>query len=135
MVKTTCLLDRLMGLGRHSRASPAVKKRGAELASRMTYREAAAVPREESGTSVSAQSLLQPLGERAEERELAAEEPSRPAPEVLVAEWDDTMRGSQENGEEKFATNLGIGYSRKERQGRPNPEFANGCGPGCSKGE
>jgi hypothetical protein len=55
--KTSCLRDRLLGLERHSRASPALKERGAELASRMTYREAAAVLREESGTPMSAQSV------------------------------------------------------------------------------
>jgi hypothetical protein len=118
--KTSCLLDRLLGLERHSRASPAVKKRGAELASRMTYREAAAVLREEAGTPVSAQSVhgwVQPLGQRVEERESAAGEPSRPAPEGVVAEWDETMLRSQEKGEEKFAVKLGMGYSRKERQG------------------
>jgi len=118
--KTSCLLDRLLGLERHSRASPALKQRGAELASRMTYREAATVLREESGTPVSAQSVhgwVQPLGQRVEERELAAQEPSRPAPEVVVAEWDETMLRSQEKGEEKFAVKLGIGYSQKERQG------------------
>jgi hypothetical protein len=87
--KTCCLLDRLLGLERHSRASPAMKKRGAELASRMTYREAAAVLSEESGTPVSAPSVhawVQPLGQRVEERELAAAETPRPAPEVRVAE-------------------------------------------------
>jgi hypothetical protein len=118
--KTGCLLDRLLGLERHSRASPAVKKRGAELASRMTYREAAAVLSEESGTPVSAQSVhswVQPLGQRVEERELAVVEPSRPAPEVVVAEWDETMLRSQEKGEEKFAVKLGIGYSQKQREG------------------
>ena len=118
--QTTCLLDRLLGLERHSRASPAVKKRGAELASRMTYREAAAVLGEESGTPISAQSVhawVQPLGEQVEERELATAETPRSAPEVLVVEWDDTMLGSQEKGEEKFAVKLGIGYSQKQRVG------------------
>jgi hypothetical protein len=118
--KTTCLLDRLLGLERHSRASPALKKRAAELASRTTYREAAVVLSEESGTPVSAQSVhgwVQPLGERVEEREWAGAETPRPVPEVLVVEWDDRMLRSQEKGEEKFAVKLGIGYSRKERQG------------------
>jgi Uncharacterised protein family (UPF0236) len=118
--KTTCLLDRLLGLERHSRASPAVKKRGAELASRMTYREAAALLSEELGTPVSGQSLhgwVQPLGERVEERELSPRSQSRPAPEVLVVEWDETMLRSQEKGEEKFAVKLGIGYSQKRRVG------------------
>lgn len=119
--KTRCVLDRLLGLEPHSRASPALKKRGAELASRMTYREAAAVLSEESGTPLSAQSVhgwVQPLGQRVEERELAVLEPSQAAPEVVVAEWDETMLRSQEEGEEKFAVKLGIGYSQKERQGR-----------------
>jgi hypothetical protein len=118
--KTTCLLDRLLGLERHSRASPAVKKRGAELASRMTYREAAAVLSEELGTPVSGQSLhgwVQPLGEQVEERELSPRSQSRPAPEVLVVEWDETMLRSQEKGEEKFAVKLGIGYSQKRQVG------------------
>jgi Uncharacterised protein family (UPF0236) len=118
--KTTCVLDRLLNLDRHSRASPGLKKRGAELAIRMTYREAAAVLSEESGTPVSAQSVhswVQPLGRAAEERELAVRERPRTAPEVMVAEWDDTMLRSQEKGEEKFAVKLGIGYSQKEREG------------------
>ena len=71
--RTTCLLDRLRGLARHSRVSPAVKKRARELASRLTYGEARAVLREELGTPVSAQSVpswVQPLGEAVEEREL-----------------------------------------------------------------
>ena len=118
--QTSCLLDPLLGLERHSRASPGLKKRATELASRMTYREAATVRREESGSRVSAQSVhawVQPLGQRVEERELAAPEPSRPAPEVVVAEWDETMLRSQERGEEKFAVKLGIGYSQKQREG------------------
>ena len=118
--KTTCLLDRRLGLKRHSRVSPAVKKRGAELASRMTYREAAGVLREELGTAVSGQSVhgwVQPLGEQVEEGELSPGSPTRSAPEVLVVEWDETMVGSQEKGEEKFAMKLGIGYSQKRRVG------------------
>jgi hypothetical protein len=124
--QTTCLLDRLLGLPRHSRVSPAVKKRAAELASRMTYREAAQVLSEELGTPVSAQSVhgwVQPMGERVCERELippsvpASASAPLPAPEVVAAEWDDTMVCSQENGEEHFAMKLGIGYSQKERVG------------------
>lgn len=118
--QTTCLLDRLLGLPRHSRASPAVKKRASELASRLTYREAGVVLREELHTPVSAQSVhgwVQGLGEAVGERELAP--PVRPTPgaEVVVVEWDDTMVRSQETGERQFAMKLGIGYSQKERQG------------------
>lgn len=121
--QTTCLLDRLLGLPRHSRVSPAVKKRAAELASRMTYREAAQVMSEESRTPVSAQSVhgwVQSMGEQVCERELVLHSTPapRPAPEVLVAEWDDTMVGSQEQGERHFAMKLGIGYSQK-KQVRP----------------
>jgi hypothetical protein len=118
--KTTCLLDRLLGLERHSRVSPAVKKRASELASRMTYREASAVLSEELGTPLSAQSVhgwVQPLGEQVKERELTAPETPAAAPELVVVEWDETMVRSQEKGEEKFAMKLGLGYSRKERQG------------------
>lgn len=118
--KTCCLLDRLLGLERHSRASPGLKKRGTELASRMTYREAATVLSEESGTPASAEGVhawVQRLGQRAEERELVREETPRVAPEVLVGEWDDTMLRSQEGGERQFAMKLGIGYSQKRRQG------------------
>lgn len=120
--RTTCLLDRLLGLPRNSRVSPAVKKRAAELASRMTYREAGTVLREELHTPVSAQSVhawVQPLGEAVMEGELAtaSASPPTPAPEVLVAEWDDTMVRSQEAGERQFAMKLGIGYSQKARQG------------------
>jgi hypothetical protein len=121
---TTCLVDRLLGLERHSRVSPGVKKRAAELASRMTYREASTVLSEELGTPVSAQSVhgwVQPLGEAVEARELTPSAPSGSSPpaarEVVVAEWDDTMVRSQEKGQEHFAMKLGIGYSQKERQG------------------
>jgi len=119
---TTCLLDRLLGLPRNSRASPAVKRRAAELASRMTYREASTVLSEELGTPVSAQSVhawVQPLGEAVMERELAPTSalPPTPARDVVVAEWDDTMLRSQQAGERQFAMKLGIGYSQKERQG------------------
>jgi len=121
---TTCLLDRLLDLPRNSRGSPAVKKRAAELASRMTYREASTVLSEELGTPVSAQSLhgwVQEVGEAVEARELTPSAPSGSSPpaarEVVVAEWDDTMVRSQEKGEEHFAMKLGIGYSQKERQG------------------
>jgi len=119
---TTCLLDRLLGLPRNSRVSPAVKRRAAELASRMTYREASTVLSEELGTPVSAQSVhawVQPLGEAVMERELAPASASPPSParEVVVAEWDDTMLRSQQAGERQFAMKLGIGYSQKERQG------------------
>jgi hypothetical protein len=121
---TTCLLDRLLDLPRNSRGSPAVKKRAAELASRMTYREASTVLSEEVGTPVSAQSLhgwVQEVGEAVEARELTPSAPSGSSPpaarEVVVAEWDDTMVRSQEKGEEHFAMKLGIGYSQKERQG------------------
>jgi len=120
--KTTCLLDRLLGLPRHSRVSPVVKKRAGELASRMTYREAGVVLSEELNTPVSAQSVhawVQPLGEAVMERELApaSASPPTPAREVVVAEWDDTMVRSQEKGEEHFSMKLGIGYSQKARQG------------------
>jgi hypothetical protein len=121
---TTCLLDRLLDLPRNSRGSPAVKKRAAELASRMTYREASTVLSEELGTPVSAQSLhgwVQEVGEAVEARELTPSAPSGSSPpaarEVVVAEWDDTMVRSQEKGEEHFAMKLGIGYSQKARQG------------------
>ena len=121
--QTTCLLDRLLGLERHSRVSPALKKRAGELASRLTYREASTVLSEEVGTPVSAQSVhawVQSLGGAVVERELLrpAASPARPAREVLVAEWDDTLVRSQEKGAEKFAVKLGIGYSQKERVGR-----------------
>lgn len=124
--RTTCLLDRLLGLGRNSRVSPAVKKRASELASRMTYREASTVLSEELRTPVSAQSVhdwVQPIGEAIEERELlppsVPASPSAPMParEVVVVEWDDTMVRSQEAGERQFAMKLGIGYSQKQRQG------------------
>lgn len=124
--RTTCLLDRLLGLARHSRVSPAVKKRASELARRMTYREASAVLGEEMGTPVSAQSghsWVQPLGAAIAERELipvsAPAAPSAPLPrrEVVVAEWDDTLVRSQEKGKAHFSMKLGIGYSQKQRQG------------------
>jgi hypothetical protein len=120
--KTTCLLDRLLGLARHRRVSPAVRKRASELASRMTYREASTVLSEELGTPVSGQSVhgwVQPLGAAVEARELLlpAAPASRSAPEVVVAEWDETLVRSQEQGEAHFAMKLGIGYSQKERQG------------------
>ncbi len=124
--QTTCLLDRLLGLPRPSRVSPAVKKRAGELASRMTYREAGTVLSEELGTPVSAQSVhgwVQPIGERVCERELippsapASASAPIPAREVVVVEWDDTPVRSQEAGERNFSLKLGIGYSQKQRQG------------------
>lgn len=124
--KTTCLLDRLLGLGRSSRVSPGVKKRARELASRRTYGEARTVLREELGTTLSAQSVhdgVQPRGEAVEERERilpstpASPSAPRPAPEVVVVEWDDPRVRSQEAGERQFAMKLGSGYSQKERQG------------------
>ena len=120
--KTTCLLDRLLGLARHGRVSPAVKKRASELASRMRYREASVVLSEEAGTPVSAQRMhgwVQEVGEPVAERELIlpSAPASRSAPEVVVAEWDDTLVRSQEKGEAHFSMKLGIGYSQKERQG------------------
>jgi len=118
--KTSCLLDRLLGLERHSRASPAVKKRAAELASRMTYREASLVLSEELDASVSAQSVhswVQGMGKEVEERELAPLPSPAVGAELVVVEWDDTMVRSQEVGERQFAIKLGIGYSRKERVG------------------
>jgi hypothetical protein len=77
---------------------------------------------EEMGTPVSAQSVhswVQPMGEAVEERELILPlaPASRSAPEVVVAEWDDTLVRSQEKGEAHFSMKLGIGYSQKERQG------------------
>lgn len=119
--KTTCRLDRLLGLERHSRASPAVKKRGGELARRMTYRQASVVLREELGTPVSGQSVhgwVPRLGEQVEERELTPRARTRPVPEVRVVEGDETMVRSQETGEAKFALKLGIGSSHKDRVGR-----------------
>ena len=118
--KTTCLLDRLLGLARYGRVSPAVKKRAGELASRMTYREAGVVLSEELNTPVSAQSVhgwVQPLGAAVGERELAPPAGPTPGAEVVVVEWDDTMVRSQEAGERQFAMKLGIGYSQKARQG------------------
>lgn len=117
---TTCLLDRLLGLARHSRVSPAVKKRAGELASRMTYREAGAVLSEELGTTVSAPSVhgwVQEVGKEVEERELTPSPSPPSASEVMVVEWDDTMLRSQEEGERQFALKLGIGYTQKERVG------------------
>lgn len=129
--RTTCLLDRLLGLARRSRVSPAVKKRAAELASRMTYREAAQVLSEELHTPVSAQSLhgwVQEVGEAAEARELTPSAASGSAPcrarEVVVAEWDETMVRSQEQGERQFAVKLGLGYSQKRRVGPKRWELA-----------
>ena len=123
--KTTWLLDRRRGLARQRRVRPAVTKRASELASRLTYREASTVLREELRTAVSGQSVhrwVQPLAEAVEERELIlpSAPASRSAPEVVVAEGDETLVRSQEKGEEHFAMKLGIGYRQKERQG-PQP--------------
>lgn len=104
--KTTCLLDHLLGLERHSRARPAVKKRGGELASRMTYREAGAVLSEELGTLVSAQSVhrwVQPLGDQ-----VAAGQswPPRglPSPSPRWSWWSGTIRRcpARRRGNETF---------------------------------
>lgn len=125
--KTSCLLDRLLGLERYSRASPGVKRRGVELASQMTYREAAAVLREQGQTPVSAQSVhgwVQQVGVEVEEQELAASARPGTAPEVVVAELDDTMVRSQEPQERQFALKLGIAYSRKQRVGRERWKLA-----------
>lgn len=118
--KTSCLLDRLLGLERYSRASPGLKRRGVELASQMTYREAAAVLSEEARTPVRAPSVhgwVQRMGEQVEEQELAGPAREEDAPEVVVAELDDTMVRSQEPAERQFALKLGIAYSQKQQVG------------------
>lgn len=118
--KTTCLLDRLLGLARHSRVSPAVKKRASELASQMTSREAAAVLSQESGTPLSAQSVhrwVQEVGLQVAERELASGGVVTSPREVVVTEIDDTAVHSQEKGERKFFLKLALGYSQKRRLG------------------
>ena len=118
--KTTCLLDRLLGLGRHGRASPTLQQRAGELASRMTYREAAQVLSEETETPVSGQSVhawVQALGRAVEERELQGPSPTPERHEVVVVEWDDTPLHSQEPDRQPVAVKLGIGYSQKQRVG------------------
>jgi hypothetical protein len=118
--KTTCLLDRLLGLERYSRASPGLKQRGVELASRTTYRQAATVLSEEAKTPASAQSVhgwVQRMGVQVEEQELAGSARRDPPPEVVVSELDDTLLRSQEPEGEKFALKLGIAYSRKRPLG------------------
>lgn len=124
--RTTCLLDRLLGLPRSSRVSPAVKKRGCELAARMTYREAARVLSEELGTPLRAASVhrwVQEVGVAVQAQELVADgsssrEPSVRARELVVAEIDDTPIRSQQAGEEKIYLKLGIAYSQKQRVGK-----------------
>jgi len=118
--KTTCLLDRLLGLERHRRASPAVKKRASELASRMTYREAAQVLREEVRTPISAESVhgwVQALGRAVEERELVGPSTAPARRDVVVVEWDDTPLRTQDKDRQPVVVKLGIGYSRKRRAG------------------
>lgn len=118
--QTFCLLDRLLGLPRYSRASPLAKKRASELATRVTYREASALLSEEVGTPLSAQSVhgwVQALGRVAEETELTPPASSAPSREVVVVEWDDTPVRSQQKGERRFSIKLGIGYSQKQRVG------------------
>ncbi len=121
-----CLLDRLLGLPRSSRVSPAVKKRGCELAARMTYREAARVLSEELGTPLRAASVhrwVQEVGAVVQAQELAADVgssssgPSAAGRELVVAEIDDTPVRSQQPGEEKLFLKLGIAYSQKRRVG------------------
>lgn len=119
--KTTCLLDRRLGLERYSRASPGVKRRGVELASRMTYREAAGVLSEEVKTPLSSQGVhgwVQQVGVQVEEREFAGSARPGAAPEVVVAELDDTLVRSQEPKQRQFALKLGIAYSQKRQVGR-----------------
>lgn len=116
--KASYLLDRLLGLERSSRVTPAVKRRASELAAQMTYREAARILREELETPVSAQSVhewIQQMGAQVEARELAGPTREEAAPEVVVAELDDTMVRSQEPGREKFALKLGIAYTQKRQ--------------------
>lgn len=118
--ETCCLLDQLLSLKRYSRASPAVKKRGSELASRMTYREAAAVLSEEVGTPIRAQSVhgwVQELGRRAEAQEISAASAPAGRHELVIVEWDETVVRSQERGERQFGVKLGIGYSQKRQVG------------------
>jgi len=126
---STCLLDRLLGLPRRTRVSPAVQKRGGELAARLTYREAATVLSQELGTPLRAASVhrwVQQLGAAVEVRELAAGAEqtsawgpvSAPGREVVVAEIDDTPVRSQQPGESKIFLKLGIAYSEKRRIGR-----------------
>jgi hypothetical protein len=117
---SSCLVDRVLGLRRHSRVSAGVRKRGSELASRLTYREASVVLSEELRTPVSAQSVhswVQEMGERVVEHELTAPGVPPATRELVVAEWDDTLVRSQEEGERQFAVKLGIGYSQKQQVG------------------
>ena len=122
----SCLLDRLLGLPRSSRVSPAVKKRGCELAARMTYQDAARVHSEELGTPLRAASVhrwVREVGAVVQAQELAADagsSSSRPsvARELVVAEIDDTPVRRQQPGEEKLFLRLGIAYSQKQRVGK-----------------
>jgi hypothetical protein len=103
--QTNFLLDRLLGLERHSRMNRAVKKRAAALASRMTYREASTVLSDAMGTKVSAQSV--PLGcnpwASALRKGCWAQHKLPPPPEVVGAEWDEALLRSQEEGEKSLS--------------------------------
>ena len=80
----------------HGTTSWAVSIRASEWASRMTYREASTGLRAELRTAVSGQRVhrwVQARGEAVEERELILPlaPAARSAPEVVVAEGDDTL--------------------------------------------
>jgi hypothetical protein len=93
--QTSCLLDRLLGLPRYSRASPGVEAWGSELTRQMPYRQASAALSQELGTRLSAQSVhawVGAMGQAVEEQELEREEKGPAVPrDVVVAEWDDVV--------------------------------------------
>ena len=122
-----CPLDRAIGLQPHQDTTLWVKKRACELATRYTYREAAALLSTQIDDEVShaaihrwvqkkGKALRQDENRRRqavfEDGELFEGEGEER--EIVVTEMDATMLHSQEKGRRKLTVKLGVMYSGKE---------------------
>jgi len=122
-----CPLDRAIGLQPREEATLWVKKRACELATRYTYREAAALLTAQIRDEVSHGAIHRWVqkngralrGEEDQRREAVFEdgevfEGEGEAREIVVTEMDATMLHSQEKGRRKLTVKLGVMYSGKE---------------------
>ncbi len=90
------------------------------MATRLTYREAAAVLSEELGTRMSGQSVhgwVKEFGHRTEARGLSPPSALAERRELVIVEWDETVLRSHERGERQSGMKLGIGYSQERQVG------------------
>jgi hypothetical protein len=122
-----CPLDKAIGLQPRQEATLWVKKRACELATKYTYREAAALLSTQIGDEVSHGAIHRWVQEKG--KALRQEEDRRwqavfedgevfegegEEKEIVVTEMDATMLYSQERGRKKLAVKLGVMYSGKE---------------------